>query len=66
MSIAMSSLFHPAIRSKSPLCIYANFETARKLVGDLEAARIWNRGDVSWPEILPILVPARETNLTRS
>jgi hypothetical protein len=44
----------------SPLRIYANFETARKLVGDIEAARIWNRSDANWPDALPIILPVKE------
>jgi hypothetical protein len=44
------------VRSGLPVCVYANFETARRLVGDVEAARMWARSDASWPDTLPIIV----------
>ena len=44
-------------KPRLPRHIHANFETARKLIGDMEAARIWGRANASWPDILPIVVP---------
>jgi hypothetical protein len=44
------------VRRDLPVCVYANFETARKLVGDVEAARMWARSDARWPDTLPIIL----------